>query len=337
MPRRRRIDGRGYWQHVVSRGIARRTVFETEADTRQFLAGLARVVRAGELEVHAYCLMTTHLHLFLRSPQGRLPDGMQRVLNGYVRWFNRVRKRDGPLFRSRFTSRHVASDQYRRALVRYIDHNPVTARLVEDPSEFPYGSAWHFTRGDVPPWLERDWIEDSVCWKTGRELTASTYRETFGSPLEPREIELLERRLRRHDPTASELDDLVGMAPGRVLDWMRRKAALADGTPIGTTLCLESDVHRCLAFDRRHAENGPATSGLSKDPLALAEAGLLRDLCGSSFVAIGKRLGVSHVHASRLHAEHRRRLAADDAYAKRVARITADCLRGDVHTGPGSC
>lgn len=65
----------------MNRGIARRSVFESRADVRYFLSRLARAVRRRELEVHAYCVMTTHYHLLVRSPLGRLSEGMRRIQN----------------------------------------------------------------------------------------------------------------------------------------------------------------------------------------------------------------------------------------------------------------
>src|SRR5437867_1139696 len=103
----------------MNRGIARRPVFETRADIRFFLACLARAVRRGELEVHVFCVLTTHFHLLVRSPIGRLAVAMKRIENAYVRYYNRTRRRDGPLFRGRFRSRPVESLRYRNLLVRY--------------------------------------------------------------------------------------------------------------------------------------------------------------------------------------------------------------------------
>jgi len=137
MGRTPRHDGPGEWHHVMNRGIARRTVFENRRDVRFFLSRLARAVRAGWIEVHAYCVMTTQFQLLVHSKDPRLSRTMQRVLNDDVRWFNRGRKRDGPLFRGRFRSQPVDSLEYRRRLVRYIDDNPVLARLVPVPSLFP--------------------------------------------------------------------------------------------------------------------------------------------------------------------------------------------------------
>ena len=152
----------GAWHHVMNRGIARRSVFQGRAPARYFCSRLARVVRLGMLEVHAFSLVTTHFHLLVRSPQGRLSEAMRVVQNEFVRWFNRRNRRDGALFRGRFLSKPVESLSYRRTLVRYIDQNPVLAGLVQRAADYPYGSAWHYASMRGPLWLTRDWVEASV-------------------------------------------------------------------------------------------------------------------------------------------------------------------------------
>ena len=109
MPRTPRCDAPGVWRHVMNRGIARRPIFETAGDVRFFEAQLARTVRDGLIEVHAFCVMTTHFHLLARSPCGRISDAMQAIQNRYARWFNRGRLRDGPVFRGRFRGPVVSS------------------------------------------------------------------------------------------------------------------------------------------------------------------------------------------------------------------------------------
>ena len=101
MARRPRQDDPGTWHHVFQRGIAKRTMFEAKLDIRYFLACVARAVRAGLIEVHAFCVLVNHFHLLLRSRIGRLSDAMQQIQSRYVRMFNRRRKRDGPLIRAR--------------------------------------------------------------------------------------------------------------------------------------------------------------------------------------------------------------------------------------------
>ena len=89
MARRPRLDEPDAWHHVMNRGIAKRTLFEGLADVRFFLSRVARAVRAGRIEVHTYCVMTTHFHLLVRSLGGELSGVMRQMQLDYVRRFNR--------------------------------------------------------------------------------------------------------------------------------------------------------------------------------------------------------------------------------------------------------
>ena len=199
---------------------------------RYFLAQLARVVRDGDLEVHAFVLMTSHFHLLTRSPKGRLSAAMQRVQNLFVRHFNRRARRDGPLFRGRFVSKPVESLRYRRVLVRYIDQNPVFGGLVTSPELYPYGSARLHMLGPRPPWLERSWIEPDALDRSGLStFSATAYRRAYGAPLSTAMQGVVERRLLSTDSRHDALVDLIDAAPARVRAWMVRKAKLADGKP----------------------------------------------------------------------------------------------------------
>ncbi len=158
MPRRRRVDAPGMWHHVMNRGSSRRTVFERREDVRYFLSLLAREVREGRIELHAYSILKNRYDLLLTSVTGELPQVMQRVQNLYARYFNRTRKRDGPLFRSRYRSWPVGSMRYRFVLVQSIDQSAPRDRLSTTAREYPYGSAVHYQSARRPRWLCTRWV-----------------------------------------------------------------------------------------------------------------------------------------------------------------------------------
>jgi len=317
MPRRSRSDVPGSWHHIANRAVSRRSMFENREEIRFFLSGVARAVRRGELEVHAYCVMTTHFHLLVRSPEARLSDAMQRIQGVYARHFNREHRRDGALLRARFLSRVVDSASYRATLVRYIDRNPVAAGMCRDARDYPWCSAYRFARRH-PPWLSRDWV-DQLYGRTG--YPAVTADGAFA------ELEELVTARLRSDARADPFDDLVGKAPPQVREHLRRKAALADGSP-GLPCVPASRVGRIVA-GRSRAESwslrfGPRTvSGW-----AILEAGLRRELAGQTFAAIARDLDVSGMQASRLSQKHMRLLVESDDYADRAAAIAAAALEG---------
>ena len=329
MARRDRCDGHGVMHHVVNRGIAKRTCFETRRDIRKFLAELARAVRRGEVELLAYCILTTHFHLVLRSPLGRLSEGMRRAQNTFVRHFNRLRRRDGPLFRGRFWSRPVQSDAYLRLLIRYVDHNSPEARLVERSDAYPWGSAWHYTRGDGPRWLSRGVVEGLVtsAFADGR-YTPERYVELFGRPVTSAQADLVERRFRLRVAGLDPLDDLLTAAPSAVLEWMTRKAKLADGTrpgvPIADPASMLSSVAAERACDPDWRVKPRRNRVVGWDVLA---AGLLRLHTGCTYHEVVARTGVtSRTARDRLRAHHDL-LLADEGYAGRAADVLQRAVR----------
>lgn len=328
MARPQRSDAPGVWHHVMNRGIARRTVFENRRDTRCFLARLACVVRAGWIELHAYCVMTTHFHLLVRTTDAGLSRPMGRVLNNYVRWFNRGRKRDGPLFRGRFRSRPVESLEYRRQLVRYIDANPVEAGLVPTPALYPHGSAQWYAQAKGPPWLDRSWIEQELRGGVaGAAYDPQKYLSTFGAPISRALGRVIERRIESGLRDPDPLDDLLGAAPDTVRRWMQRKAALADGTGIDLPVCDPAEVLELLAVE--HALRGGwrlRLSRVSTDAWRLMQVALLRDLCASSWLEIGIHLEIPDQGARRAYRLHVRALTEREEYAVLVGRLAANAI-----------
>lgn len=336
MPRRRRADSPDLWHHVMNRGVARRTLFETRADIRTFLSRLALEVRAGRIELHAFCILTTHFHLLVRSPIGELSAVMQHVQNEYARWFNRTRQRDGPLYRARFQSKRVETMSYRELLVRYIDANPVSAGLVVEPASYPHGSALSYARERGPVWLERSWIESVVCRRSGRTTyDPSQYPLAFGARSADTSLALVDRRLAHSGAAADPLDDLLNGAVGQVREWMRRKAALADGTDIGLAVCDVDSVDRVISEARDRMGNWSVRPGKkSIDAWPIVHVALLRQLCGSTLGEAGSRTQRAAGSAWVLEGRHRQLVHEDDSYAMRVAELARAaierCHRGDV-------
>ncbi|MBI5363836.1 MAG: transposase [Planctomycetes bacterium] len=328
MPRHPRDDFPDQWHHLMNRGLAKRTLFESEDDLRYFLSRLAREVRARRLELHAFCVLTTHFHLLVRSPEGELSAAMQHMQNEYARWFNRTRRRDGPLYRGRFVSKPVESLAYRELLVRYIDANPVSAGLVTSAELYPHGSARWYAANRGPIWLERSWVERTVCRHAGIErYDPRRYAELFGPRDSKRSAELVERRLLRPGLEPDPLDELLHAAAGETRAWMQRKAALADGTTIGLPVCDEESV--CAVVEEARARVGSwKVRGERKlvDAWPVATIGLLRELCGSTLADVGARTARTASNAWKLEGRHRRWMQEDEPYATRIGELAREAM-----------
>jgi REP element-mobilizing transposase RayT len=318
MPRGPRLDYPGALHHVYDRGAARRPIFENTSDVRAFLALVAAAVRSGLLDVHAYCVLTTHYHLLVGSPQGRLSDAMWRIQNLYVRRFNRGRRRDGPLMRARYGSRLVESASYFGAVVRYIDRNPVDAGLTRSAHRYPHGSARHFASPRRPPWLRTDAVEACVCDAASTDAFRPSLYQDFATWSAGAACELVERRIAAPPAPEDPLDDLVRAAPIEVQRWMERKASVADGTRAGMVL-LAANTVLDVVDDRR----------IPDPPRRSLVAGILRDMTGVPYREIAARLGCSPATAATAARRHRDALRTDTAYAALAADVVHAVVRRD--------
>lgn len=286
--------------------------------------------------MHCWCVLTTHFHLLVRSPVGELSEALRRSQNEYSRFFNRRHRRDGTLVRGRFVSKPVASLTYRRILVRYIHGNPVDARLVRAPWLYPWSSAAQYVdQAARCPWLERSWIEEEVQSALGApSFRGEDYVSVFGGSCGAAAERLVESRMQRGRSGPDPLDDLVGQAPERVREWMRRKARLADGAPIGLPVCDALSIREAvLQAERDHGTWELRPNGRSRDAWRLAETGLLRTLAALTWGQIAALTRSALSSCQRRFGLHAAFLENEPAYAERVGWIANAALGRCLHFG----
>ena len=161
MPRPLRQDYDGAWHHVMNRGAGRAAILASDADKQLFLDCLAEGTQRYAVEIHAYCLMSTHYHLLVRSTGSQLSATMRFVSGKFTRIKNTRDDRDGPLFRGRFTSVAIENDAQLIQASRYIHLNPVEAGLSSRASEWRWSSvAAYLGQADRQQWLKTDLIHD---------------------------------------------------------------------------------------------------------------------------------------------------------------------------------
>ena len=154
MPRAPRLALVGVPLHVIQRGNNRGACFVSDDDYRQYLYYLRIAAARFSCAIHAYVLMTNHVHLMLtpheRHAVSRL---MQHVGRRYVRKFNECHARSGTLWEGRFRSSLVDSERYFLVCQRYIEHNPVRAGMVRLARDYPWSSYRHHAEGRLDPLL----------------------------------------------------------------------------------------------------------------------------------------------------------------------------------------
>ncbi len=148
MARMPRLFVEGFAQHVIQRGNNRSVCFFCEADYAFYLQKLKQAADAQNVQIHAYVLMTNHVHLLVTGPDAQaIPNMMQSLGRCYVRYINLTYQRTGTLWEGRYKSSLVDTSSYFLTLSRYIELNPVRAHMVVLPGEYPWSSYRHNAMG----------------------------------------------------------------------------------------------------------------------------------------------------------------------------------------------
>ena len=141
MARQPRFDLPGIPQHIVQRGNNRLPCFLDDGDRVRYLQLLREASLATGCLLHAYVLMDNHVHLLVTPPEaGAVGTLMQKLGRQYVGQFNARHRRTGTLWEGRYKACLVDEAAYLLRCVRYIDLNPVRARIIDDPIRFPWSS-----------------------------------------------------------------------------------------------------------------------------------------------------------------------------------------------------
>ena len=154
MPRQPRLVFPGVALHIVQRGNNRGACFLSDGDYLCYLSYLRKLSARHEVAVHAYCLMTNHVHLLATPGDPESCTNLMRDLGqSYVKYFNRRHGRSGTLWEGRFRSSVVESASYVLACYRYIEMNAVRAGMVTHPSAYAWSSYATNSGFDVDPLL----------------------------------------------------------------------------------------------------------------------------------------------------------------------------------------
>jgi len=190
MARALRITFEGAFYHVTSRGNERRAVFKSKRDREKFIEYLETATERYSALIHAYCLMDNHYHLLIETPVGNLSQIMRHINGAYTTYFNVKRARSGHLFQGRYKAILVEKDECAKELSRYIHLNPVRAKMIETPEDYPWSSYGSYIgKKACPEWLHRDFILDyfgrkvSASQKGYRKFVESLIDQHYESPL----------------------------------------------------------------------------------------------------------------------------------------------------------
>jgi putative transposase len=188
MPRRARVTLPGVPHHLIQRGNNRQPCFFSEDDYHFYLDWLKEYAKLTGCAVHAYVLMTNHVHLLITPKDERsLWQLMKRLGQRYVQYINRTYRRSGGLWEGRYRSCITQEEDYVLACYRYIELNPVRAGMVEHPSSYPWSSYCMNGEGQQSELLTPHRLYLDIDAHDSTRLAG--YRELFRYQLDPGQID----------------------------------------------------------------------------------------------------------------------------------------------------
>lgn len=182
MPRRARLSLAGIPWHIIQRGNNRSTCFFAEADYLFYLDRLQELAPRFDCAVHAYVLMTNHVHLLLTpAHENSAALLMKHLGQRYVQQINRRYGRSGTLWEGRFRSCLTQSERYVLACYRYIELNPVRAGMVGRPDEYRWTSYHANALGRADPLIAPH--DEYLCLGREEASRREAYRALFKAHL----------------------------------------------------------------------------------------------------------------------------------------------------------
>lgn len=214
MPLPQRLVLPHHSHHIVQRGHNRQAIFAEPTDYQRYLDTLEEFKTQYDVKVHAYCLMTNHVHLLLSPSDDRgISKLMKRLAGRLTRHHNALEGRTGSLWEGRYKSSLVDTDAYLLACCRYIELNPVRARMTADPEAYPWSSCrYRFTDE------QSDLFDPDPCYLAMADTPIerrARYRAFLRSTIPNGEWELIRNALQRGQLTGDhrfidEIETILG-------------------------------------------------------------------------------------------------------------------------------
>jgi putative transposase len=228
VPRLPRFNVPGVAQHVTLRGNNRSACFFDDNDRLAYLAWLGEAAEQHGIAVHAYVLMTNHVHLLVTPERaGAVSAAVQMLGRRYVRHINRKYARTGTLYEGRYKACVIDSERYLLTAYRYIDLNPVRALLVQHPRDYRW-SSYRVNAGlGLDPLICAH--ESYVALGTTHEQRAEHYRALCADAIDPMELaELRAMSAKELAYGCSEFKDILAQIARRRTRPARFRAEVSD-------------------------------------------------------------------------------------------------------------
>jgi putative transposase len=198
MPRRARLLLEGFPHHIIQRGHNRQQCFHADGDYHVYLDSLGKYCGQMRVSLHAYVLMTNHVHLLASfACISSVAEFMKAVGQKHTQYINNRLKRSGTIWEGRYWSCPVPTDRYFMICQRYVELNPVRAGMVETPGSYPW-SSFQVNAGEREILLLQP-HDVYVALSHTPELRHQHYRSLFEQPLSDADVMEIRRATLRNE------------------------------------------------------------------------------------------------------------------------------------------
>jgi len=304
----------------MNRGIRGESIFQGQGDYLCFIDLLKETAEMWSLRVGAYCLMPSHYHLLIQTPDANLSRCMRHLNGVYTQRFNRSHLTDGQLFQGRYKSILVEAESYLLDIIRYIHRNPLEAGVVGRLNMYPWSSHKGYLSGAKKwDWLYKDFI--LPLFSKDKTDSLKGYR-AFISKETPEEINRILGR--KNLPSILGTEGFRKRVKGKSLAKKRHgkipgsKSLVPDADRIRAEVCKVFGVDRVDLYKSRR--------GFSNQPRNVAIY-LLRTLRGDTLNQIGREFNMNRYSSVSSVVQRMRATISKD----RQLRKSIEKLRAQLH------
>ena len=326
MSRPLRIQFPDAWYHVMNRGRRGDLIFKNKGDYHAFIDLLRDCTEMWNMRVVAYCLMGTHYHILLQTPNGNLSRCMRHINGVYTQNFNRSRGLDGHLFRGRYKSILVDSDANLLELLRYIHRNPIEAGIVDRLDSYQWSShKGYLSRSEKWSWLHKEYVLKIFSKNTNEALRR--YKNFVNKEVSEEINRILGSR---------KWPSVLGKESFK--DWVRgsffvqkRHAEVPQSKSLAPGPGRIKEAV-CRSYDINEEDLVVSKRGMTNEPRNIAIY-LMRNLMGNKLEEIGREFGINNYSSvSTIIGRTKNRAATDRKFRKRIERLKLDLMMSQGQT-----
>jgi len=322
MSRPLRIDYPNAWHHVMNRARRGEDLFVDKADYQQFIDLLQETADLFNVNVAAFCLMPTHYHLMVQTPDTNLSRCMRHVNGVYTQRYNVRHGCDGTLFRGRYKSILVDADSYMLQLVRYIHQNPLKAGLVNHLDQYVWSShKGYLSKAKKWNWLYKDFVLQMLTVQTNTQIRI--YKQFMAQEHDEDLVRILNRK---NPPSMLGSEKFIAWIKDRFFKKKKDKEVPASRE-------LAPELNTIISEVIRYYKIRPSTlrdvrRGIENEPRDVAMY-LIRSLRSEPLMRVGAGFGLNRYSSvSSVVMRVKTKLQEDRKFKNRLKCIENNILKG---------